>query len=82
LSLALRKENRVGIFENRMLRRILQSKRENVTDGWRKLHNKELPNLYSSPSIIRILMLRRMKWEGHIAHMAAQKCVDNFGEIT
>jgi hypothetical protein len=52
-----------------MLRRIFGSKREEVTEGWRKLHNKELCNLYSSPIIIRMTKSRMMRWAGHVAHM-------------
>jgi hypothetical protein len=57
----------VRAFENRVLRRIFRPKRDGVTGGWRKLHNEELQNLYSSPSIIRIIKLRRMEWVGHVA---------------
>jgi hypothetical protein len=49
------------VFENRVLRRIFGPKRDEVTGGWRKLHNEELHNLYSSPSIIRIIKSRRMR---------------------
>jgi hypothetical protein len=49
--------------------RIFGPKRDGVTGGWRKLHNEELHNLYSSPSIIRIIKVRRMKWAGHVARM-------------
>jgi hypothetical protein len=52
-SLTLREEHRLKVFENRVLRRILGCKRDEVTEGWRKLHNEELQNLYSSPYIIR-----------------------------
>jgi hypothetical protein len=52
-----------------VLRRILEPKRDGVTGGWRKLHNDELHNLYSLPSIIRIIKLRRMRWAGHVARM-------------
>jgi hypothetical protein len=52
---------------NRMLRGIFGSKRGEVTGGWRKLHNEELHNLYSSPSIIRMIEKRRMRWAGHVA---------------
>jgi hypothetical protein len=62
-------EHRLRVFENRMLRRIFGPKRNGVTGGWRKLHNEELHNLYSSPSIIRIIKSRRMKWAGHVARM-------------
>jgi hypothetical protein len=53
--------------ENRVLRRTFGSKRDEVTGGWRKLHNEELHNLYSSPSIIRMMKSRRMRWAGHVA---------------
>jgi hypothetical protein len=57
------------VFENRVLRRIFAPKRDEVTGGWRKLHNEELHNLCSSPSIIRMIESRRMKWTGNVAHM-------------
>jgi hypothetical protein len=57
------------VFENRVLRRIFGPKRDEVTDEWRKLHNEELPDLYSSPSIIRIIKPRRMRWAGHVARV-------------
>jgi hypothetical protein len=57
------------IFENRVLRRIFGPKRDEVTRGWRKLHNKELHGLYSSPSIVRVIKARRMRWAGHVARM-------------
>jgi hypothetical protein len=68
-SLTLRVEHRLRVFENRVLRRIFGSKRDEVTGGWRKLHNEELHYLYSSPSIIRMIKLRRMRWIGHVARM-------------
>jgi hypothetical protein len=55
------------VFENRVLRRIFGPKRDEVTGEWRKLHNEELRNLYSSPSIIRMIKSRRMRWAGHAA---------------
>jgi hypothetical protein len=55
------------VFENRVLRRIFGPKRDEVTGEWRKLHNKELHDLYSSPSIFRIIKSRRMRWAGHAA---------------
>jgi hypothetical protein len=61
----LREEYKLRAFENRVLRRIFGAKRDEVTGGWRKLHNEELHNLYSSPSIIRIIKSRRMRWVGH-----------------
>jgi hypothetical protein len=68
-SLTLREEHRLRVFENRVLRRIYGQKRDEVTGEWRKLHNKELHGLYSSPSIIRIIKSRRMRWAGHVARM-------------
>jgi hypothetical protein len=60
-SLTLREEHRLRVFENRLLRRIFGAKREEVTGGWREVHNEGLRNLYSSPSIIRIIKSRRMR---------------------
>jgi hypothetical protein len=68
-SLTLREEYRRGVFENRVLRRIVGPKRYEVTGEWRKLHNEELHHLYSSPSIIRIIKARRMRRTGHVARM-------------
>jgi hypothetical protein len=59
-SLILREEHRLRVFENRVLRRIFGPKKDEVTGEWKKLHNKQLRNLYSSPNIIRIIKLRRM----------------------
>jgi hypothetical protein len=61
------------VFENRVLRRIFGPKRDEVTDEWRTLHNKELHDLYSSPSIIRIIKTRRMRWVGHVARMGEKR---------
>jgi hypothetical protein len=57
------------------LRRIFGPKRDGVTGGWRKLHNEELHNLYSSPSIIRIIKSKRMRWAGHVARMEEKRNV-------
>jgi hypothetical protein len=62
------------VFENRVLR-IFGPKRDGVTGGRRKLHNEELHNLYSSPSIIRIIKSRRMRWAGHAARMVEKRNV-------
>jgi hypothetical protein len=60
--------HRLRIFENRVLRKIFGPKREE--DGsWRKLHNDEIHNLYSSPNIIRVIKSRRFRWAGHVARM-------------
>jgi hypothetical protein len=72
-SLTLREENRLRVFENRVLRRIYGPKSDEVIGGWRKLHNEELHNLYCSPSIIRITKLRRMRWVGHVARMGEKR---------
>jgi hypothetical protein len=60
-SLTVREEHNLRVFENRVLRRIFGPKRDRVMGGWRKLHNEELHNLYSSPSIIRIIKSRTMR---------------------
>jgi hypothetical protein len=65
-SLALREEHRLRVFENSVLRGIFGPKRDEVTGEWRKLHYEELRDLYSSPSIIRMIKSRRMRWAGHI----------------
>jgi hypothetical protein len=65
-SLILREEHRLRVFENRVLRLIFGPKRAEVTGEWRKLHNEELRDLYFSPSIIRIIKSRRMRWVGHV----------------
>jgi hypothetical protein len=57
------------VFENRVLRRIFVPKRDEVTGEWRKLHNEELHDLYSSPSIIRIMKSRRIRWAGRVARI-------------
>jgi hypothetical protein len=62
LFLILRQEHRLRVFENRLLRRIFGSKRDEVTRDCRRLHNEELRNLYSSPGIIRMIKSRRMRW--------------------
>jgi hypothetical protein len=70
LSLTLREEHRLRILENRVLvRRIFGPKRDEVTGGWRKLHNEELHGLYSSPSIVRVIKARRIRRAGHVARM-------------
>jgi hypothetical protein len=57
------------VFENRVLRRIFGLKRSEVIGNWRRLHNEEVNNLYSSPSIITVIKSRRMKWVGHVARI-------------
>jgi len=65
----LREERRLRVFENRVLRRIFGSKRDEVTGEWRKLYNEELRDLYSLPNIVRVVKSRIMRWAGHVARM-------------
>jgi hypothetical protein len=76
-SLTLREEHRMRVFENRVLRRIFGPKRDEVTGGWRKLHNEELHSLYSSPGIFRVSKARRMRWAGHVARMGEGRGAGN-----
>jgi hypothetical protein len=68
-SLTLREERRLRVFENSMLRRISGPKRDKVTGVWRKLHNEELHNLYSSSTIVRVIKSGRTRWAAHVARM-------------
>jgi hypothetical protein len=65
-------EHRLGVFEKRVLRKSFGPKRDEVTGEWRKLH-KDLHDLYSSPSIIRIMKTRMMRWAGHAARMGEKE---------
>jgi hypothetical protein len=71
----VREEHKLRVFENRVLRRIFGQKRDRVTGGWRKLHNEELHDFYYSPTIIRIIKSRRMRWTGHVARMGEKRNV-------
>ena len=81
-SLTLREERRSLVFENRLLR-IFGPERDEVTFEWRKLHNEELSDLYSSPNIVRWIKLRRMKRAGHVARIGGeQRRIQDFGGET
>jgi len=71
--LTLRKERKLILFENRVLRRIFGPRRDEVTGEWRRLHNEELNDLYSSPKIVRVIKSRRMRWAGHVACMGEER---------
>jgi hypothetical protein len=73
--LTVREEHTLRVFENRILRRIFGPKRDGMTRGWIKLYNEQLHNLYSSPSIIRIIKSKRMRWTGHVARMGEKRNV-------
>jgi len=77
-SLTLREERRLRVFENRMLRRIFGPRRDEITREWRKLHNEELNNLYSSPNIVRVIKWRKIRWAGHIARMGRGEAYTGF----
>jgi hypothetical protein len=72
-SLTLREEQRLRVFENRVLRTIAGPKRDEATGEWRRLHNEELNDLYSLPNIIRVIKSRRMRWAGHVARMGEER---------
>jgi len=69
----LREERQLRVFENMVLRRIFGPRRNEVTGECRRLHNEELNDLYSSPNIVRMIKLRRMRWAGHMACMGEER---------
>jgi len=71
-SLTLREERKPRVFQNMVLRRIFGPRRDEVTGEWRRLHNEELNDLYSSPNIVRVIKSRRIRWAGHVAHMGVE----------
>jgi len=68
-SLTLREERKLWVFENMVLRRIFEPRRDEIMGKWRRLHNEELNDLYSLPNIVRVIKSRRMRWAGHVARM-------------
>ena len=71
----MRKERRLNVLENRLLRRIFGPKRDEVTGEWSKLHNEELSDLYPSPNIFRVIKSRRVRWAGHVARLGGEESV-------
>jgi len=80
--LTLREECRLRVFENRVLRRTFGPKRDKVTREWRKLHNEELNDLYSTPNIVWVIKSRRMRWAGHVARMGIGEAYTGFWWVT
>jgi len=77
-SLTLREERGLMLVENRVLRRIFGPKRDVVTGEWRKQHNGELNDLYSSSNIVRVIKSRSLRWAGHVAHMGRGEVYSGF----
>ena len=71
----MREERKLRVFENMVLSRIFGPRMYEVTGEWRKLHNDELNDLYSSPNIVRVTKSRRMRWAGHVARMGEERGV-------
>jgi len=69
----LREERKLRVFENMVLRGIFGPRRDEVTEEWRRLHNEELSDLYSSPNTVRVIKSRRMRWAGHVARMGVER---------
>jgi hypothetical protein len=75
----LREERRLKVCEYRVLRRILEPKRDEVTGEWGKLNNEEINDTYSSPNIVRVIKSRRMRLAGHAAHTGdKRRCIQGF----
>jgi len=70
------------VFENKVLRRIFGRNRNEVTGEWRKPHNEELNDPYSTPNIVRVIKSRRMRWAGHVALWGEESCIQGFGGET
>jgi hypothetical protein len=74
----LKEERRLRVFENRVLGRIFEPKRDEVMGKWRKLHNEELNGLYSLSNIVRVIKSRRSRWAGHVARMGKGEVCTGF----
>ena len=72
-SLILREERKLMVFENMVLRIIFGPRKDEVTGEWRRLHNEDLSDLYSSPNIVRVINSRSMRWAGHVARMGEER---------
>jgi hypothetical protein len=72
-SLTLKEKHKLKVFENRVLRKIFGLKMDEIRGVWRKLHTEDLPNLYSSPNVIKTIKARRMEWAGHVARMGEKR---------
>jgi hypothetical protein len=77
-SLILRDEHKRRAFASRMLRGIFGLKREELRGGWRKLHNEELHNFYSSPNIIKTIISSKMRWAQHVAGVGKKRSIFKF----
>jgi len=73
--LTRREERNLRVFENMVLRRIFGPRRDEVTGEWRRMHNVELNDLYSSPNIVRVIKSRRMRWAGHVVRIGEERGV-------
>jgi len=71
----LRGERKLRVFENMVLRRIFEPRRDEVMGEWRRLHNEELNDLYSLPNIVQVIKSRKMRWAGHVARMGEESGV-------
>ena len=76
--MTLQEERKLRMLENKVTRRIFGPRRDEVTGEWRRLHNEELSDLYSSPNIVRVIKSRRMSWSGHLARMGEERGVYRF----
>ena len=78
LTLTLREERGLRVFDNTVLSRIFGPKRDKVTGEWRKLHNYELNDLYTLPNIVQVIKSRRTRWAGLVAHMGREQPCTGF----